>query len=132
MSWKEVVAALAIGAAVLAGLFLVDASSPAWLRVIFAVVLSLVGLAVTLAPALPILVLIPWHFVALHRGLIRRSSFPCAVSVAKGAIQVTRADQLSSHALESIVRARFARNGNWTESKMMDDALGLFASRGDP
>ncbi|WP_437745638.1 hypothetical protein WMF39_11780 [Sorangium sp. So ce1504] len=28
------------------------------------------------------------------------------------------------------MRARFARNDNWTESKMLEDALGLFALDG--
>jgi hypothetical protein len=126
MSWKEAVAALAIGAALLAGLIFVDAGSPVWLRAAVAVLL----LAVTVAPALPFLMLIPWHFIALHRGLVSRSSVPCVVSISAGAIHVKRANKLSSHALDSIVRARFARNGNWTESKMLEDALGLFASNG--
>jgi hypothetical protein len=130
MSWKEVVAALAVGALLLAGLFFVDESSPGWLRVAFAVFFTLLAAVATLAPALPFLVLVPWHFIALHRGLIRRSTVPCAVVISKDAIEVSRADELSSHALGDIVRARFARNGNWTESKMLDDALGLFASDG--
>lgn len=126
MSWQEAVAALAIGAALLAGLIFVDAGSPVWLRATVAVLF----LAVTVAPALPFLMLIPWHFIALHRGLIRRGSVPCVVSISKGAIHVERANKLSSHALDSIVRGRFARNGNWTESKMLEDALGLFVSSG--
>ena len=35
-----------------------------------------------------------------------------------------------SHALDLIARARFARNDNWTESKMLEDALGLFTAKG--
>ena len=124
MSWKEAVAALAVGAALLAGLIFVDAGSPAWHHVAVAVLL----LAVALAPALPFLALIPWHFIALHRGLVRRGSAPCAVSISEGAIHVRRGKKLSVHALDGIVRARFVRNGNWTESKMLEDALGLFAS----
>jgi hypothetical protein len=130
MSWKEAVAALVIGAALLAGLIFVDAGSPVWLRATVAVLLAVLLLAATVAPALPFLILIPWHFIALHRGLISRGSVPCVVSISKGAIHVKRANKLNSHALDSIVRARFARNGNWTESRMLEDALGLFASNG--
>ncbi|WP_437534922.1 hypothetical protein WME79_11955 [Sorangium sp. So ce726] len=52
------------------------------------------------------------------------------VSLSDGALHVRRGDTCSSHALGIIVRARFARNDNWTESKMLEDALGLFALDG--
>ena len=126
MSWKEMVAIFAICAATLALLIFVDAGSPAWLHAVLGVLLF----AATVAPALPFLVLIPWHFISLHRGLIRRGRGPCVVSISQGAVHVKRADKVTSHALGSIVRARFTRNDNWTESKMLEDALGLFASNG--
>lgn len=87
-------------------------------------------MAATAAPVLPFLVLIPWHFIALHRGLIRRGRVPCVVSLSQEAIHVERGDEPTSHALDIIARARFAQNDNWTESKMLEDALGLFASDG--
>ena len=126
MSWKEAVAALAIGAATLASLVFVDAGSPTWIRAAVCVLLF----AVAVIPALPFLVLIPWHFIALHRGLTSRSSVPCEVSLSEGFIHFKRGNKRTSHALITIVRARFARNDNWTESKMLEDALGLFISNG--
>lgn len=126
MSWKGPVVGMALGAALCVALRTVDAGSPMWLRVAVGVIL----LAVTVAPAVPFLALIPWHFVALHRGLVSRGSVPCVVTVSGGVIHVESAGKLRSHALDDIVRARFVRNGNWTESKMLEDALGLFASSG--
>lgn len=120
-SWKEVLAILAISAATL--VILLDNRSPTWLR-------TGLGVLVFAAPFLPILALIPWHFIALHRGLTGRSRVPCVVSLSEGAIHVERGNKRTSHALSTIVRARFARNDNWTESKMLEDALGLFASDG--
>jgi hypothetical protein len=126
MTWKEGIAALALGVATVLSLVFVDHGSPMWLRVSAAVLLT----AVIVAPALPFLALIPWHFIALHRGLIRRSRVPCVVSVSQGAIQVERGDRSIGHTLDAIVRARFAQNDNWTESKILDDALGLFTANG--
>jgi hypothetical protein len=126
MAWKEMIAIFAICAATLALLIFVNAGSPAWLRA----VLGVLVFAATAAPALPFLMLIPWHFICLHRGLIRRSRAPCVVSISHGAVHVERADKISSHALDSVVRARFTRNDNWTESTMLEDALGLFTLNG--
>ena len=52
------------------------------------------------------------------------------VSLSEGAIHVKRGNNRTNHALGIIVRARFARNDNWTESKMLENALGLFALDG--
>ncbi len=104
----------------------VNGLSPTWLRI----GVEILVIAATAAPALPFLALIPWHFIALHRGLVRRRSVLCVVSLSQGVIQVNRGDKLTSHALGIIVSARFAQNDNWTESKMLEDALGLFASDG--
>jgi hypothetical protein len=119
--WKEVLAALTISVAGLA--IVLDDRSPGWLRA-GVYVIAAVG------PFLPLLALIPWHFIAKHRGLIPRSRVPCVVSLSDGALHVRRGDTCSSHALGIIVRARYARNANWTESKMLEDALGLFALDG--
>ena len=117
MTWKDAVAILAIGAATLVIIYFVDAGSPTWLRAAVGVLLC----ATTAAPLLPFLVFIPGHFFALHRGLIRRDRVPCVVSISQGVIHVERANKLTCHALGSIVRARFARNDNWTESRMLSD-----------
>jgi hypothetical protein len=112
---------LAIGAVGLA--IVLNDRSPGWLRA-GVYVLAWVG------PFLPLLALIPWYFIAKHRGLIPRSRVPCVVSLYEGAIHVRRGNKCSSHPLGIVVRARFARNDNWTESKTLEDALGLFAPNG--
>lgn len=125
--WRELLAILAImtGTIVLLVLAKQPASSP-WLRRSVGVLV----LVATAAPALPFLALIPWHFIAVRRGLIRRSRAPCAVSLAQEILRVERGAKLTRHALGTIARARFARNDNWTESKILEDALSLFASNG--
>ncbi|WP_437801153.1 hypothetical protein [Sorangium sp. So ce693] len=52
------------------------------------------------------------------------------VSLSDGAFHVRRGDKCSSHALGIIVRARFARNDDWTESKTLEGGLWLFALDG--
>ncbi|TKD03544.1 hypothetical protein [Polyangium fumosum] len=119
--WKETAASLAI-AAVLLFIFL-ESRFPTWLR-------ALIGLLVLVAPVLPFLVLLPWHFIARYRGLAKRSDVPCVLSLAEGVLHVQRGDKRTRHALDLVARARFARNDNWTESKMLEDALGLFTAKG--
>lgn len=120
-SWREALAISAIGAATVA--ILASHRTPTWLRAI------VVGLGIVV-PFLPLLALLPQHFLATRRGLIRRSRIPCAVEISGEAIHVTRGDERKTHALGMIVRARFTRNDNWTESKVLEDALGLFGSDG--
>lgn len=129
-SWKEALATLAICTVTFVGLAFVDHGSPSWLRTSVGVLVSVLLMAVTAAPALPFLLFIPWHFIALHRGLISRSRVPCVVSLSQEVIHIERGDKLTSHMLGIIARARFAQNDNWTESTMLEDALGLFASDG--
>ncbi|MFO0576355.1 MAG: hypothetical protein U1A78_20315 [Polyangia bacterium] len=94
-------------------------------------VLVFVGIMLVAAvPLLPILALVPWHFLALHRGLTKRLPTRCVVSLDDGSFDVIRGSTHTRHALSAIVRGRFVRNDNWTESKMLEDALGLFAARG--
>lgn len=45
-------------------------------------------------------------------------------------LHIQRGNKQTRHALDDITRARLARNDNWTESKMLEDALGLFAKNG--
>lgn len=123
VSWslKDVVAIV-----VTSGIFLfilIYNGSPTWLRI-------MIILLVTVGPFLPILALIPWHFIAKHQGLMSRSPIPTVVSCSNGFIQITRGNKRTSLPFEHIVRARLARNDNWTESKMLEDALGLFAANG--
>lgn len=92
-------------------------------------ILLLLGWLGTLLPLL-VLGLIPWHFLALYRGLTKRTRIGCVVSLADGLLHVKRGSQHTSHALDAVARGRFARNDNWTESKMLEDALGLFSKRG--
>jgi hypothetical protein len=120
-SWKEVFVIVAICGISLVILFY--DGSPRWLRGIV-IVLATVG------PFLPILALIPWYFVARHQGLMSRSRTPCAVSCSNGLLLIECGNKRMSHPFERIVRARMAQNDNWTESNMLEDALGLFAANG--
>ena len=90
---------------------------------------AVVALAVV-APALPFLALLPRHFLAVRRGLIPRSHVPRAVTVAHGTVIVDHGSSQTRCDLHEVSRARRARNDNWTESKMLEDALGLFSSQG--
>jgi hypothetical protein len=119
--WKEVAVGGVLGG--LALLLLVVPGTPAWLRG------GIVALGVV-GPWLPLLALLPWHFVAQHRGLARRSPSRCAVSLEDGFLLVTRGESRTRHALDAVIHARLARNGNWTESKLLEDALTLFAANG--
>jgi hypothetical protein len=120
-SWKEAVAIVALSGISL--VILLHDGSPTWLR-------AMIMLLVTVGPFLPVLALIPWHFIAKHQGLMSRSPIPTIVSYSNGVIQITRGNKRTSHPFEHIVRARLARNDNWTESTMLEDALGLFAVNG--
>lgn len=120
-SWQEPLAIVALSGVSL--FILIYSGSPTWLR-------TLVLILVTFGPFFPFLALIPWHFIAKHRGLTSRSRIPCVVSCANGLLHVQRGNKHSRHALDHIVRARLARNDNWTQSNMLEDALGLFAVNG--
>lgn len=115
---------VALGGLAVAGLTL--GAVPMWIRWVSAVV---VGLA-TIAPVAPFLALLPWHFVAVRRGLIRRSRVPYSVTVAHGALIVEHRSTRIHCELNKVSRARRARNDNWTESKMLEDAMGLFSANG--
>jgi len=120
-TWKEVVAIVAISGISL--VILVHDGSPKWLR-------AIVTVLCTAGPFLPIFALIPWHFIAKHQGLMSRGAIPWVVSCSNGSLIVERGNKRTSHSFERIVRARMAQNDNWTESKMLEDALGLFAANG--
>jgi hypothetical protein len=121
---RDAVLGTLLGGVVLA--LLVWSGTPAWLRT----GAGLVALVAFAAPFLPILVLIPWHFVAIHQGLTPRRAMPATVIVADGWIVCTEPKTGKETRVRwgEVARARVVRNDNWSQSKMLDDALGLFAS----
>jgi hypothetical protein len=123
-SWFLTAIGIAVGGVAAAGLTL-DAV-PSWLRWASEAVVAIV----VVAPALPFVALLPWYFVALRRGLISRSRGPCTVAVAHGVLRVDRGATQTRYRLAEVSRARSARNDNWSESAMLEDALGLFSAKG--
>jgi hypothetical protein len=125
-SLREVAMGTALGIVVV--VLLVSGGTPSWLRGAAGVVACLAAAA----PLLPILVLVPWHFLAIHRGLTPRRTEPSAVFIRDGWVVRTgpRDGETIRIRLGAIRRARVARNDNWTASKMLDDAIGLFGSSG--
>lgn len=115
---------VAVGGLAVAGLTL--AAVPIWLRWVSGAVAALAFAA----PVLPFLALLPWHFLALRRGLMPRSRGPCTVTLAHGALSVDHGATHTRCDLDEVSRARRARNDNWTESKMLEDAIGLFSAKG--
>lgn len=120
-SWSEVVL-IVVMSALLIGVVISD-KTPPWLR-------ALVGVLVFVGPFVPVLALLPWHFVAKRRGLISRSQILCVVTMDDDGLLVERGGKRIRHAWIRIVRVRHAQNDNWTESKMLEDAAGLFDERG--
>ena len=74
--------------------------------------------------------LLPWHFIAMHRGLVPRSEQRHTVSVEGGAATLTHGNKRTRCDLNQVSRARRAFNDNWTESKMLEDAVSLFSAKG--
>lgn len=91
---------------------------------------GVVGAVVTIGPFLPVAALVPWYFVARQRGLAPRSARPLAVTLAEGALILEGLHRPRRVPLDAVRRARFVRNDNWTESKLLDDALTLLDGRG--
>ena len=120
-SWKEIATVVIL--ATIGFFILASDAAPPWLQT------GIVALLL-LAPILPLLALVPWHFVALHRGLITRSRTPCLIFTSENAIHVRRGRKSSSYPLRMIARVRFARNDNWTDSRMLEGAVGLFSHDG--
>lgn len=120
-SWQEVVLIVVLSPLVIGVIFY--EKTPSWLRM-------LVGALVFIGPCVPVLALVPWHFVAKHRGLVSRSQIPCNVTMDAAFLHIERGSKQVSYAWANVVRARMAQNDNWTESTMLEDALGLFDARG--
>lgn len=121
--WKDVGLGIALGGVALVGLLWSDA--PTWLQV----VAGLIALLATLFPVLPFAVLLPWHFVARRRGLMPRSNEPTALRVEADALIITHRGKTTRIALDEVTRVRDARNDNWTESRMLADALTLYGAK---
>jgi len=121
---KEALLGIALGVGGV--IAIVWSGSPGWLRALG----GLVVMVAMIAPALPFLALVPWHWIAKHRGLISRSRTPWVVTLAAGVVQLQNGTRARSIPLELVQRARLARNGNWTESTMLEDALGLMGANG--
>lgn len=122
--WSLSVMGLVLGGLAVWGL--VAQEAPGWARW----GASALALLAFLGPALPLLALLPWHVVAVRRGLIRRSRIPPAIRLDEREILVEHGGKLARCQWAEISRARRAANGNWTGSKMLEDALGLFSSNG--
>ncbi len=120
-SSSEVVLTVALSA-LLIGVMISD-KTPSWLR-------ALAGALVFVGPFVPVLALLPWHFVAKRQGLISRSQIPCVLLMDDDGLLVDRGGKRLHYAWSRVARVRWARNDNWTESKMLEDAAGLFDERG--
>jgi hypothetical protein len=99
--------------------------APSWAKLVSAVLSGLV----LLLPVAPLLVILVDLRSALRRGLIRRG-VACTVVNDAGAVAVSSRGRTVRHPLADVGRARRARNDNWSESKLVEDALGLFSVRG--
>ena len=71
--FQSMLGVLILGPLAIWGLLVPDA--PRWVKACAGVICVLA----LLAPALPLLALLPWHFLAVHRGLVSRSDQPRTV-----------------------------------------------------
>lgn len=115
-SWVEV-AVIVLGSALL--LFVVLSEDvPRWVGTVLIT-------AVSVVPLLVPLVFIPWMLMARRQGLAVRSRTPSSVRLTDAAVVVVRGETKRSVPWVQVTRARFARNANWTESTMVEAAIGL-------
>ncbi|MCA9641211.1 MAG: hypothetical protein H6718_21235 [Polyangiaceae bacterium] len=119
--WFAGAVGVVIGGLIVAGLV---APVPIWVRR----VAQGVGLLAMAAPVLPFIALIPWHFIAVRRGLIARSRRPFSIAVADGTLTVEHGASRTHCDLSEVTVARRAFNDNFSESRMLEDAIGLFSA----
>lgn len=122
-SRKELAFTVVLCAVTLAGIAWDDA--PTWLRMTAKLILMLA----LFAPLLPFLALLPWHFVALHRGLMSRSKVPTQLAIEDGVLIIVHGVKTTRIALDAIRSAREACNENWSDSKMLADALTIYGKQ---
>lgn len=122
--FQSMLGVLILGPLAIWGLLVPDA--PRWVKACAGVICVLA----LLAPALPLLALLPWHFIAVHRGLVSRSDQPRTVEIDGGAATITHRNKRTRCELHQVSRARRAFNSNWTESRMLEDAVTLFSVKG--
>lgn len=103
---------------------------PPWLTTFAYGLFVLLAGAALLHPILVALVLVADYFVCRYRGLVKRTSSRWAVSIADDVLHIDRDGVRRSLPLRDLARARFVRNENWTESKLLEDALGLLTASG--
>lgn len=103
---------------------------PPWLTTFAHGLFVLLAGAASLYPLLLVVVLVAEYFVCRYRGLVKRTSSRWAVFVADDALHIERDGVRRSLPLRDLSRARFVRNDNWTESRLLEDALGLRTASG--
>jgi len=77
-----------------------------------------------------LLILLAMVPVSVFQGLALRDHRPWRVAREGGVLRVSNGKRASEVALSDVRRVRWAFNGNWTESKIVEDALTLYGERG--
>ncbi len=83
-----------------------------------------------LAPAGELLILLAMVPLSVHQGLAMRDHRPWRVTREGGVLWVSHGERETQVPVAAVRRMRWAFNGNWTESKLVEDALTLFGERG--
>lgn len=94
--------------------------------------LVLIGtVVVSLLPVLPYLVILLQYPCSMHAGLIQRTGRVWRLEIGSEALCVLVDERkVGEFSLADVASARCARNSNWSESKLVEDALSLFDVRG--
>lgn len=88
-----------------------------------------IGFSILLLSIIPLGML--WvYLMALKNGLIKKDRADWCVHVDEIAIKITKNKKIKSVIpINRIVKAKYAYDDGWTESKVVEDALNLFDSR---
>jgi len=81
-------------------------------------------------PLLFLLILPFWLVRSIWQGLQLRTRRSYRVEIEDDVLVVHRDDRARRIPFDDIARGRHAENGNWTESKLVDDALTLYDADG--
>lgn len=79
--------------------------------------------------AVGLVLLVQWRS-SVRQGLRTRTRRAFTVRIAHDVLELRCGRTPRALPLARIARARLATNGNWTESKIVEDALSLFDARG--